>query len=116
MPSILNASRRKRIAAGAGVQVSDVNKLITQYEQTAKMMKQFSNGKGGMKMPKGFAKKAAKMGLGPAGGMGGLGDMGAMSGMGGMGGLGGFGKPKQTEEYDGQPRGRRDKKKRKGRR
>jgi len=111
MPSILNASRRKRIAAGAGVEVSDVNKLITQYEQTAKMMKQFSNGKGGMKMPKGFAKQAAKMGLGPAGGMGGMG------GMGGFGGLGGFGKPKQTEEYDGQPRGRRDvKKKRKGKR
>ncbi|MBQ2066048.1 MAG: hypothetical protein II496_00890, partial [Clostridiales bacterium] len=111
MPSILNASRRKRIAAGAGVEVSDVNKLITQYEQTAKMMKQFSNSKGGMKMPKGFAKQAAKMGLGPAGGMGGMG------GMGGFGGLGGFGKPKQTEEYDGQPRGRRDvKKKRKGKR
>ena len=114
MPSILNASRRKRIAAGAGVQVSDVNKLITQYEQTAKMMKQFSNGKGGMKMPKGFAKQAAKMGLGKTGGMG---DLGAMSGMGGgLGGFGGFGKSKQTEEYDGQPRGRRDKKKRKGRR
>ena len=111
MPSILNASRRKRIAAGAGVEVSDVNKLITQYEQTAKMMKQFSNGKGGMKMPKGFAKQAAKMGLGPTGGMGGMG------GMGGLGGFGGFGKPKQTEEYDGQPRGRRDvKKKRKGKR
>jgi signal recognition particle subunit SRP54 len=58
VPNILNASRRKRIAAGAGVEVSDVNKLMTQYEQTAKMMKQFSNGKGGFKMPKGFAKQA----------------------------------------------------------
>ena len=60
-PDIINFSRRKRIAAGAGVQVSDVNKLIAQYEQTAKLMKQFSNGKGGFKMPKGFAKQAAKM-------------------------------------------------------
>ena len=121
-PQILNASRRKRIAAGAGVQVSDVNKLISQYEQTAKLMKQFSNGKGGFKMPKGFARQAAKMGLkGNMGGMGGLGNMGGMSGM-GQGfpqGLGSLSAPK--EDYDdysaGAPTGRRDrKKKRKGRR
>ena len=121
-PQILNASRRKRIAAGAGVQVSDVNKLISQYEQTAKLMKQFSNGKGGFKMPKGFARQAAKMGLkGNMGGMGGLGNMGGMSGM-GQGfpqGLGSLSAPR--EDYDdysaGAPTGRRDrKKKRKGRR
>ena len=123
-PSILNASRRKRIAAGAGVQVSDVNKLITQYEQTAKIMKQFSNGKGGFKMPKGFAKQAAKMGLkggmGNMGGMGGLGNMGGMSGLGsGMPqGLGSFRAPKEdTDDSPFVPAGRRDrKKKRKGRR
>ena len=123
-PQILNASRRKRIAAGAGVQVSDVNKLITQYEQTAKIMKQFSNGKGGFKMPKGFAKQAAKMGLkGNMGGMGGLGNMG-MGGMSGMGsgmpqGLGSLSIPKDTgDDYSAAaPTGRRDrKKKRKGRR
>ena len=45
-PDILNASRRRRIAAGAGVKVEDVNKLIRQYEQMKKMFKQFS-GKGG---------------------------------------------------------------------
>ena len=43
--SILNASRRKRIAAGSGTQVSDVNQLVAQYEQMRKMMKDLSNGK-----------------------------------------------------------------------
>ncbi|MBQ9469016.1 MAG: signal recognition particle protein [Clostridia bacterium] len=44
-PEILNASRRKRIAAGAGVQVQDVNRLIKQFEDTRRMMKEFSGGK-----------------------------------------------------------------------
>ena len=43
--SILNASRRKRIALGSGTEVSDVNKLVAQYEQMRKMMKDISNGK-----------------------------------------------------------------------
>ena len=42
-PSILNASRRKRIAQGAGQPVSSVNSLIKKYEDTKKLMKQFSN-------------------------------------------------------------------------
>lgn len=45
-PDILNASRRRRIAAGAGVTVEDVNKLMKQYEQMKKMFKQM-NSKGG---------------------------------------------------------------------
>ena len=45
-PEIINASRRKRIAAGAGVKVEDVNRLIKQYEQMKKMFKQM-NSKGG---------------------------------------------------------------------
>ena len=45
-PDIINASRRKRIAAGAGVKVEDVNKLLRQYEQMKKMFKQM-NSKGG---------------------------------------------------------------------
>ena len=52
-PSILNASRRKRIAAGSGTTVQDVNTLIRQFEQAQQMMKQMLNarGKGGrMKM------------------------------------------------------------------
>ena len=67
-PNILNASRRKRIAAGSGTTVQDVNNLMKQYDQTAKLMKQMT--KGGLKMPKGF----------PGGRFGGL------------GGFGGFGK------------------------
>lgn len=43
--SILNASRRKRIAMGSGTQVSDVNKLVNQYEQMRKVMKDMLNGK-----------------------------------------------------------------------
>ncbi len=45
-PDIINASRRRRIAAGAGVKVEDVNKLLRQYEQMKKMFKQM-NTKGG---------------------------------------------------------------------
>lgn len=54
-PEILNASRRKRIAAGAGVTVQDVNQLMRQFEQTRKMMKQMMGNKRSMlramKMP-----------------------------------------------------------------
>ncbi|MBK8523896.1 MAG: signal recognition particle protein [Betaproteobacteria bacterium] len=45
-PELIKASRKRRIATGAGVQVQDVNRLLTQFEQTQKVMKQFS--KGGM--------------------------------------------------------------------
>ena len=45
-PDLLNASRRKRIAAGAGVEVSEINKLAKQHRQMADMMKKV--GKGGM--------------------------------------------------------------------
>ena len=59
-PEIINASRKKRIAAGSGTSVEDVNKLLKQFDQMLKMMKQFSDmgktrqGKkmlGRMKMP-----------------------------------------------------------------
>lgn len=59
-PEIINASRKKRIAAGSGTTVEDVNKLLKQFDQMLKMMKQFSDmgktrqGKkmlGRMKMP-----------------------------------------------------------------
>ncbi|MEI7431984.1 MAG: signal recognition particle protein [Betaproteobacteria bacterium] len=45
-PELLKASRKRRIAAGAGVQVQEVNRMLKQFEQMQKMMKQFS--KGGM--------------------------------------------------------------------
>ncbi len=43
-PSIINASRKKRIAAGSGNTVQEVNQLLRQFEQMQKMMKQFSGG------------------------------------------------------------------------
>jgi signal recognition particle subunit SRP54 len=51
-PDILNASRRRRIAAGAGMDVQDVNKLIKQFREAQKMMKMFqkTGGKGLGKM------------------------------------------------------------------
>ena len=44
-PNLLNASRRKRIAAGSGQPVSKVNNMIKRYEEVKKMMKQFNNPK-----------------------------------------------------------------------
>lgn len=53
-PVIINGSRRKRIAAGSGTTITDVNRLLKQFEQAQKMMKQMSQmGKGGRGM-KGF--------------------------------------------------------------
>jgi len=43
-PEILKASRKRRIALGAGVQVQDVNRLLNQFEQSQKMMKMVSRG------------------------------------------------------------------------
>lgn len=50
-PSILNASRRKRIAAGSGTTVQDVNRLIKQYEESMKLFKHL----GGLKGKKGLS-------------------------------------------------------------
>ncbi|PID61201.1 MAG: signal recognition particle protein [Gammaproteobacteria bacterium] len=47
-PAILKGSRKKRIAAGAGLQVQDLNRLLKQHQQMSRMMKKMS-GKGGMK-------------------------------------------------------------------
>jgi signal recognition particle subunit SRP54 len=52
-PELIKASRKRRIAAGAGVPVQEVNRLLNQYEQMQKMMKMM--GKGGMqKMMRGM--------------------------------------------------------------
>ncbi|WP_022693867.1 signal recognition particle protein [Ponticaulis koreensis] len=93
-PALLNASRRKRIAAGAGVEVSDVNKVLKMHKQMSDMMKKM--GKGGMKGLMGamggmgvsqgdLAKMAARNG-GMGGGMPGLGGPGAPGGLPGLGG------------------------------
>ena len=69
-PKLLNSSRKKRIAAGAGVQVVDVNRLLKQFEMMQALTKQMAGGK----MPRG---------------------MGALMGKGGRrGGFGGFGRPR----------------------
>ncbi len=59
-PNILNASRKRRIAAGSGVDISEVNRLVKQFEQGKKLMKQMSGSRKG------------RRGLGGFGGMGGL--------------------------------------------
>ncbi len=61
-PDIINPSRKRRIAAGCGMQVEDVNRLLSQYRQMQKMMKQFNS--------KGMRKKLARMNFG--GGQGGF--------------------------------------------
>ena len=54
-PSIINPSRKRRIAAGSGTRVEDVNRLLKQYEMMQKMMKQMK------KSPKGFARRMGGM-------------------------------------------------------
>lgn len=54
-PGVLNGSRKRRIAKGCGQSIQDINKLVKQFEQSRKMMKQFSGmmkgKKGKMKLP-----------------------------------------------------------------
>jgi len=68
-PELIKATRKRRIAAGAGVQVQEVNRMLKEFEQMQDMMKKMK-GSGMMKMMK---------------------RMGAMKGLGGMGGMGGMG-------------------------
>lgn len=70
-PDLIKATRKRRIAAGAGVQVQDVNRLLKEFEQMQDMMKKMKGG-GLMKMMKR------------------MGGMKGMPGLGGMGGMGGF--------------------------
>ena len=103
-PKILNASRRKRIANGSGVSVSEVNQLIERFNQAKKMMSKMAGqfGMGGMggrsatkKKPKGRKGKNGKRKKGKGGG----GNRGPkMPGMGGMPGMpGGGGMPSMEE-------------------
>ena len=48
-PELINVSRKRRIAAGSGVDIAEVNRFIKQFEQSKKMMKQFSGMMGGKK-------------------------------------------------------------------
>jgi signal recognition particle subunit SRP54 len=55
-PNLLNPSRKNRIAKGAGVQVSEVNRLVKQFEQTKKLMKQMPGMMGGKRGKRGMFK------------------------------------------------------------
>ncbi|BCP55358.1 signal recognition particle protein [Kaistia sp. 32K] len=68
-PDILKASRKKRIAAGSGVRVEDVNRLLKMHRQMADMMKAMGKQKGGGML----GKMMGALGGGMGGGMGGLG-------------------------------------------
>ena len=67
-PDILQASRKRRIAAGAGVEVAEINRLLKQHRQMQDAFKMMARGGG-----KGFARMAGLMGLGGPGGLGALG-------------------------------------------
>jgi len=71
-PELLKASRKRRIATGAGVQVQELNRMLNQFEQMQTMMKKMQSG--------GIAKIMRAMG--------GMGGMAGMKGLGGM--MGGF--------------------------
>lgn len=85
-PALLNASRRKRIAAGAGVHVSEVNKVLKMHRQMADMMKKVS--KGGLK---GMMGAMGQMGVSPGDiakmGQGAAAPGAGMPGLGGPGGV-----------------------------
>ena len=59
-PELLKASRKRRIAAGSGVEVQEVNRLLAQFDQMQTMMKQFKGGKMARTMASMAAKGAAK--------------------------------------------------------
>jgi len=70
-PEIIKGSRKRRIAAGSGTQIQDVNRLLKQFTQMQKMMKKMSGG--------GMKKMMRQMkGMMPPGGMGGMGGPGGM--------------------------------------
>ena len=67
-PKLLNSSRKKRIAAGSGTQVVDINRLLKQFEMLQAMTKQFTGGK----LPKNLRRMMGKKGRGMRGGMPGM--------------------------------------------
>lgn len=67
-PDIINPSRKRRIAAGCGMQVEDVNRLLSQYRQMQRMFKQFG-GKNGKKMRRRMMNMSGMNGMGPMNGM-----------------------------------------------
>jgi signal recognition particle subunit SRP54 len=75
-PDVINGSRKRRIAAGAGVQIQDINRLLKQHAQMEKMMKKLATPSGISKMIKSLGRFQGKGGQGmpgagglPGGGM-----------------------------------------------
>ena len=70
-PDVLNAGRRKRIAVGAGVTVTDVNNLMKKFQETRKMVKKMTAGmsQGGKKGKKGKGRRRRGLGIPGMGGM-----------------------------------------------
>jgi signal recognition particle subunit SRP54 len=117
-PDILKASRKRRIAAGSGTKVEEINRLLKMHRQMADMMKAMGSGKrgalgglgqmlgmgGGSPSPEMLRQMAEKMPGGLPGGAGGLpnipGMPGGLPGLGqklpGLGGLPGLGAPKDS--------------------
>jgi signal recognition particle subunit SRP54 len=105
-PALLQASRKKRIAAGAGLDVSDLNKLLKMHRQMADVMKKMGKGgmlkqamkgmfgKGGMPDPASMDPAALQAQMSKMGGMPGMGSMPGMGGMKLPAGLSGLGKKK----------------------
>ncbi len=88
-PDKINPSRKRRIAAGSGKQIQDINRLLKQHKQMAKMMKMMSKPEGMGKMMK-AVQGLTGMGGGGGGPLFGGGNKGAAKGGAGMGGLGGI--------------------------
>jgi len=103
-PKVLNASRKKRIAAGSGTSVQEVNKLLKMHRQMADTMKKLGKNKGMLSQLMGRAdgmtdmppeamagaQKMAESGQMPGGMAGGQGMPGGLPGLGGAGGMGGM--------------------------
>ena len=82
-PEIIKGSRKRRVAAGSGTQIQDVNKLLKQFTQMQKMMKKMS-GKGGMRKMMSGMQGMLPPGMGGGAGMPGMGGMGLPPGLGGF--------------------------------
>ena len=59
-PSLINGSRRKRIASGSGTNIQEVNRLLKQFSETRKMMKMVSQGKNVQNMMRGMQQQGKK--------------------------------------------------------
>ncbi len=95
-PDLMNAKRKKRVAAGSGTDVQTVNKLLKMHQEMSRAMKQIRKmgGLKGLAAMFGGGQGAGMPGM-PGGGMGGMGG-GGLPGLGGPGGFPGLGGPKKN--------------------